>query len=94
MINILEQNRTYVSLNPKGEPQLGKRGLYSAFGGKKDSKASELAMLWVLNYADGSHTVLDIAEKSGYPFQLIADVASTLAGHGLLEKKDDELYKL
>lgn len=94
VINILEQNHTYVSLNPKGEPQLGKRGLYSAFGGKKDSKASELAMLWVLNYADGSHTLLDIAEKSGYPFQLIADVASTLAGHGLLEKKDDELYKL
>lgn len=94
VIAILEQNHTYVNLNPKGEPQLGKRGLYSAFGGKKDSKASELAMLWVLNYADGQHSLLDIAEKSGYPFQLIADVAHTLEGHGLLEKQDDELHKL
>lgn len=94
VIAILEQNRTYVNLQPKGEPQLGKRGLYSAFGGKKDSKASELAMLWVLNYADGNHSLLDIAEKSGYPFQLIADVAHTLEGHGLLEKQDDELHKL
>ena len=51
-------------------------------------------MLWVLNYADGQHSLLDIAEKSGYPFQLIADVAHTLEGHGLLEKQDDELHKL
>lgn len=93
VLTMLEQNHTYVNLNPKGEPQLGKRGLYSAFGGKKDSKASELAMLWVLNYADGQHSLLDIAEKAGYPFQLIADVAHTLEIHGLLEKKDDGVHK-
>lgn len=87
VLTMLEQNHTYVNLNPKGEPQLGKRGLYSAFGGKKDHKASELAMLWVLNYADGQHSLLDIAEKAGYPFPLMADVARTLEAHGLLEKK-------
>lgn len=93
VLTMLEQNYAYINLKPKGEPQLGKRGLYSAFGGKKDSKASELAMLWVLNYADGQHSLLDIAEKAGYPFPLIAEVARTLEANGLLEKKDDGLHK-
>lgn len=93
VVDLLEQNYRYINLKPKGEPQLGKRGLYSAFGGKKDTKASELAMLWVLNYADGQHTLLDIAEKSGYAFQLIAEVAHTLEAHGLLERKDDEVHE-
>lgn len=84
VLNILEQNCIYLNLSPKGEPQLGKRGLYSAFGGKKDTKASELAMLWVLNFADGDHSLLDIAEKSGYAFHLLAEVAHTLEEHGLL----------
>lgn len=88
VIALLERNETYVNLNPKGEPQLGRRGLYSAFGGKKDTKASEMAMLWVLNYADGDHTLLDIAEKSGYGFGLIAEVARTLVDHGLLVRKE------
>jgi aminopeptidase-like protein len=84
VLDLLEQNRTYYNLSPKGEPQLGRRGLYSAFGGKKDTRASELAMLWVLNFSDGQHSLLDIAEKSGYDFHLIAEVARTLSTHGLL----------
>ncbi len=86
VLQLLEQNRTYINLNPKGEPQLGRRGLYSAFGGKQDAKASQVAMLWVLNFADGQHSLLDIAERSGYGFQLVAEVASTLQAHGLLKE--------
>lgn len=93
VIEVLEQNGTYVNLKPKGEPQLGKRGLYSAFGGKKDTKVREMAMLWLLNYADGKHTLLDIAEKSGYAFPLIVEVAQTLEAHGLLERKDHEIHQ-
>jgi aminopeptidase-like protein len=89
VIALLEQNECYLNCNPKGEPQLGRRGLYSAFGGKKDTKASEMAMLWVLNYADGDHTLLDIAEKSGYSFALITEVAHTLVVHGLLVRKEN-----
>ncbi|MFZ4661206.1 MAG: DUF4910 domain-containing protein [Caldilineaceae bacterium] len=89
VIALLEQNERYLNCNPKGEPQLGRRGLYSAFGGKKDTKASEMAMLWVLNYADGDHTLLDIAEKSGYSFALITEVAHTLVTHGLLVRKEN-----
>src|SRR4029079_9186072 len=63
-VKILEANRAYLNQNPKCEPQLGKRGLYQAVGGQTQTKVNEMAILWVLNLSDGSHTLLDIAEKS------------------------------
>lgn len=83
-LNILENNRTYRNTNPKCEPQLGKRGLYSALGGRQDTRASELAMLWALNLSDGDHDLLQIAEQSGLEFKLISDVANVLFEHNLL----------
>ncbi len=86
VFDVLESNKTYVSLNPKCEPQLGKRGLYRAIGGSKDEKLSELAMLWVLNFSDGTHSLLHIAERSGLEFGLIRDAAAVLLEHGLLRE--------
>jgi aminopeptidase-like protein len=85
VFDVLEHNRYYRNTNPKCEPQLGRRGLYGSFGGRKDAKTSELAMLWVLNYSDGEHSLLDIAEKSDIQFATIRDVASVLAEYQLLE---------
>jgi aminopeptidase-like protein len=85
VLQVLEDNRTYRNTNPKGEPQLGKRGLYGALGGRKDAKIREMAMLWVLNFSDGSHSLLDIAERSGLDFDLISDVARALLEYDLLE---------
>ena len=65
-----------------GEPQLGRRGLYRALGGA--GKSGPMAMLWVLNLADGEHSLLDMAERSGLPFDELADTADLLAAHGLL----------
>lgn len=84
VLNILENNRTYLNQNPKGEPQLGKRGLYRAIGGAKDEKTRELAMLWVLNLSDGNHTLLDISDRSGLEFGLIRDASDLLLETGLL----------
>ena len=67
VFDVLEHNRTYMNLNPKCEPQLGKRGLYSVMGGT-NIKQLEMAMLWVLNQSDGTHSLLDIAERSGLAF--------------------------
>ncbi|KAA6211566.1 DUF4910 domain-containing protein [Streptomyces filamentosus] len=82
---VLDRNRRYVSLSPYGEPQLGRRGLYDALGGRSDAKQAQMAMLWVLNLADGGHDLLDVAERSGLPFDAIADAADALAGAGLLK---------
>jgi aminopeptidase-like protein len=79
LLDILEHDRTYRNLSPKGEPQLGKRGLYRGLGGP-DPGTEQLAILWVLNQSDGLHTLLDIAERSGLAF---ADVRR--ASEGLLE---------
>src|SRR3970282_1278588 len=49
VLEILERKRGYINKTPKCEPQLGKRGLYGALGGRTEGKSAELAMLWVLN---------------------------------------------
>jgi aminopeptidase-like protein len=83
VFEVLEHNRAYTSLNPKCEPQLGKRGLYSVMGGS-NIKQLEMAMMWVLNLSDGSSNLLDIAERSGLPFGMIGAAADLLFRHDLL----------
>jgi len=85
IFSVLESNSLYLNRNPKCEPQLGKRGLYSAMGGS-EVKQLELAMLWVLNLSDGTSRLLDVAERSGQPFDLIKRAADLLEKHGLLEE--------
>ncbi|HZQ46336.1 MAG TPA: DUF4910 domain-containing protein, partial [Verrucomicrobiae bacterium] len=64
---VLEKNHRYLNLNPKCEPQLGRRGLYRQMGGT-NSKRQEEAMLWVLNFSDGKTSMLEIAERAGLEF--------------------------
>lgn len=84
VFDVLEHNRSYLNLNPKCEPQLGKRGLYSATGGT-NIKQLQLAMLWVLNLSDGSSSLLDIAQRSGLAFDVVRQAADLLLRHELLE---------
>ena len=81
LIEILERNRVYRNLSPKGEPQLGKRGLYRSVGG---GSFTEAPLLWVLNLSDGSNDLLAVAERSALPFGEIADAADALLEAGLL----------
>ena len=37
-----------------------------------------MAMLWVLNLSDGEHSLLDVAERSGLPFDTVAAAADAL----------------
>jgi aminopeptidase-like protein len=83
-VTVLEQNRRYRSLNPFCEPQLGKRGLYSAIGGEMDAKSYQMALLWVLNLSDGDHTLLDIARRSGMAFGIVRAAADALLKADLL----------
>jgi aminopeptidase-like protein len=78
VLQVLENNRAYVNLNPKCEPQLGKRGLYRLMGGDRDTGFDQMSLLWVLNLSDGRHTLLDIAERSGYDFTIIQNAAAAL----------------
>jgi aminopeptidase-like protein len=86
IFQVLEGDRRYLNLSPKGEPQLGRRGLYGQIGGRSDAEERQMAMLWVLNQSDGDHSLLDVAERSGLPFALLAEVAATLEEAGLLRE--------
>lgn len=85
VLEILERDRRYRNTQPRGEPQLGRRGLYAALGGQSRLPGAELALLWVLNYSDGAHSLLDIAQRAALPFAGIAQAAAALHDAGLLE---------
>ena len=68
-----------------GEPQLGRRGLYQPVGGDNQGQQRQLAMLWMLNQADGRHSLLDVARRAGLSCRVLADVAEQLVHAGLLE---------
>ena len=83
ILAIVDGNRVMRNQQPYGEPQLGKRGLYGALGGRNISD-SQLAMLWILNLSDGEHSLLDIAERADIDFRTIAATAALLEEHALL----------
>lgn len=75
---VIENDAVLVSTNPYCEPQLGRRGLYRAIAGQKEGALQEMALLWVLNMADGHHTLLDMAERADAPFEAIHAAAQAL----------------
>jgi aminopeptidase-like protein len=89
VVDLLENNAVYVNQEPYGEPQLGKRGLY------KQSRTSgigdaNMAKLWILNLSDGSHSLLDIGERSHLPFPLLLESAIELEEAGLIRSVSRE----
>ena len=86
IVDVLDRNRTFRNLQPHAEPQLGKRGLYGAIGGRANVAEVQLAMLWVLSCSDGAYSLLDIAERAKLPFEIVAETADLLVRHELLEE--------
>jgi aminopeptidase-like protein len=84
VVAVIEGDAVYRSHNPKGEPQLGRRGLYAAMGGQRAAGFDQMALLWVLNLADGRHSLLDMAERAGLPFAIIRAAADVLTAADLL----------
>jgi aminopeptidase-like protein len=82
-IGVVEHDAVYRNMAPKCEPQLGRRGLYRRVGGK-DIATENMAMLWVLNFSDGAHSLLDIAERSKLPFDIVLRATRLLEARGLL----------
>jgi aminopeptidase-like protein len=81
--SILEGNARYFNTSSKGEPQLGKHGIYRKVGGPIPQQHL-MHLLWVLNYSDGEYSLLDIAEKSQFLFSDVRKAADILLEHGLL----------
>lgn len=84
VIALIENNHVYQSNFPYCEPQLGKRGLYRKTGGHANAEQRELALLWVLNQADGQHDLLEIAERADISFTAIASAAKELVNANVI----------
>jgi len=83
ILEATELDRVCRSLNPKGEPQLGKRGLYRDLAGE-GLAIDELSLLWVLAYSDSRHSLLEVANLAGLPLARLARAADQLERHRLV----------
>ena len=86
-----KNDRIFLNLNPKCEPQLGKRKLYHDIGSQIPSQGgkkiiNQFALLWVLNYSDGFHYLSDIVKLSGYDLTDIENAADALVESHLLKE--------
>ena len=95
-IRILEENTIFNSSVPKGEVQLGHRGLYPQTGGSINQPAvngvdngpeyQELDVIsWLLFLADGKNDLVTIAEKTGIAYSDLLRVARKLAGKAIIQ---------
>ncbi len=86
MLSDFDRVDRWTNLQPKCEPQLGRRGLYDTLGGENDKKSAQMALLWMLAYSDGAHDTLDIAERSNLPLDLLDRAARRLEAAALLRR--------
>lgn len=71
-----------IRVNPYGEPQLGKRGLYQSDRTSLDIPTTD--RMFILAYADGLHSMLQIAELSNRPIWELLDPLQSLIDANLI----------
>ncbi len=81
----------YTRVNPNGEPMLSRRKLYESIGIKKvgdfdRSKEFRTYLIWLLNYCDSMHELIDIAEMSDLDLPTLAEAAKITENAGLLKR--------
>lgn len=81
-IQVLEQNH-YYKIQVLCEPQLGKRGLYPTIS-QKGSYDAIKDMTNFIAYADGTNSLLDIAERIGADALKLLPIAQKLMDSGLV----------
>ncbi len=89
LLDLLDSDRVYRRVDGRGEPQLGRRGLYRAIAGQREAGgATQMDLLWFLNLADGNHSLLDMAIRADVPFARL-EAAARLALDAALVKEGD-----
>ncbi len=90
IVDGMDANRTYMNLEPYGEPQLGRRDLYRTTGGAVDRRSAEMAVLWMLSFSDGTNDLEAISTRSGIDMATLAAAAQSLLHAGLLAPVDED----
>jgi aminopeptidase-like protein len=85
LLDLLDRNCAYQRIDGRGEPQLGKRGLYRAIAGQREAGgATQMDLLWFLNLADGTHSLLEMAIRADVPFARLEAAARLSLDSGLV----------
>lgn len=79
------EGSTYFTTPIKGEPQLGKRGLYHTFHART-VEDEVLLRTHILAYADGQHSLTDMSEMFDCPEDTLKILVEELLDHGLLSQ--------
>jgi aminopeptidase-like protein len=87
-INVMEINRTWITKFPC-EPQLGKRNLYDNISFCKSIVKKSLSRIYtdILSYADGDHSLLEIADMVDLPAWECFKMIEKLHKEGLIHLK-------
>jgi aminopeptidase-like protein len=81
-ITTLENNK-YPKVNTLCEPQLGKRGLYPTLSSKFTKSHVKLLMDFI-TWADGQHSMLEIADLYHCPIWDLYEIRDELHAKGLI----------
>jgi aminopeptidase-like protein len=89
VLRTIEYAGYYVNQSPYGEPMMSKRGIYHKINTPKDGKKDLVKiMMRILNYSDGSHSIVDIAENFDMAVDEMQVAINKLCDNGLLEAKE------
>ena len=84
-IEVLEMNLCPI-VKTTCEPQLGKRGLYPNLSISNNNGKDLRDLMDIIIYSDGNHTLLDIAEIVGLPFDQVYKIYFQLAQKDILSE--------
>lgn len=82
------ESETVLVTTVRGEPQLGKRGLYHTLQ-KKSTPEDVMLRTNILAYADGHHTISDMVELFNVPLTTVRPLVDQLIEHGLLYEEHE-----
>lgn len=85
IIDVIESNLKFKNKIMYCEPQLGKRGLYRTFGGKKLNSEDHKAIKWILNMSDGKNDLIDISVTSKIKLKTLKEISKILVDKDLIE---------
>ncbi|MBU2548462.1 MAG: DUF4910 domain-containing protein [Proteobacteria bacterium] len=95
VIGRLDDNLVFVNQQPHCEVMLFRHGLYPKSGGgmlpgRNTSEELDI-ILWLLFLCDGTASLWQVAEKTGFDFKDIVRVAGMLESRGLLKRIDERM---
>ena len=82
LLSAIDRNDLLVNQKPYGEPRLGE--LYRQYSAADDRGRLQEAVMWLLNFADGSRDLAAIAERSSLPLSLLQRAAALLCERNIL----------